>query len=280
MSACLLAALTLAVDPTEIMTQMAAKMEAAHDARRQYVYHQSVRARLMKTNGQPARIEKREYTAAPGPERTAKKLESLAGESHKSKNEVIRYTEEGFKKDGMDIDGGLMESLIGKLVNSRKSRDGIPPDAFPLRPSHLPRYKFTYLGASEYKGRPAHRIHFEPKDGKNTHCLNIGDSGDDDCASWKGEALVDAEDLQPIRMFTNTTFRMPRAIKMMLGTNIQQVGFAVSYERVAPGVWFPATYGSEFRIDVLFRYKRVITLALESKDFRKTAAESRITFEK
>lgn len=289
MPAALWLALALAADAppdaTQIMTQMASKMEAAIDERRQFVYHQSVRARLLKTNGQPTRQEKREYTAAPGPERTEKKLESMAGEYHKSKTEIIRYTEPGFEKGGMDIDGELIKDLIDDLVNAKKSRDGIPHGMFPLRTKDLPRYKFTYAGSSEHKDRPAHRIAFEPQQVKK-HCLSFGDDDDDDdddddCrATWKGEALVDAEDLQPIRLFSDTTFRMPGAIKMFLGTNLQQVGFSVSYERVAPGVWFPVSYGSEFRVDLLFRYKRVITLALESKDFKRTGAESQITFEK
>lgn len=286
MSASLWLALTLAADAppdaTAVMTQMATKMEAAIDERRQFVYHQSVRARLLKTNGQPARQEKREYTAAPGTERTEKKLESLAGEYHKSKNEIIRYTEPGFKKGGMDLDGEIIEDLINDLVNSKKSRDGIPRGMFPLSAKDLPRYKFTYAGAAEHKGRPAHKIAFEPQNIKK-NCLNLGDDddGDNECPpTWKGEALVDAEDVQPIRLFSDTTFRMPGAIKMFLGTNVQQVGFSVSYERLAPGIWFPVSYGSEFRLDLLFRYKRVITLALESKDFRRATAESQITFEK
>jgi len=280
MSTCLLGLLALAaVDPDQIMRQMAANMEATLDARRQYVYHQSVRARLLKTNGERAREEKREYTATPGPERTEKKLESLAGEYWKSKKEVIRYDQPGFKKGGVDIDGELMEDLVTDLVASKKSRDGIPHGVFPLRKQDLPGYRFRYVAAAEWQGRPVHRVAFEPVEKKS--CLSIGEEDEDDeCRSaWKGEAWVDAEELQPVRIFSDSTFRMPRAVKVLLGTNLQQVGFNVTYTRVAPGVWFPATYGTEFRFDLLFRYKRVITLALESKEFRRADAESKIRFE-
>lgn len=283
MSLCHLALLTLAVDPGEIMEKMAARMEAALDARRQYVYRQSVRARILKTNGQRAREEKREYTATPGPERTEKHLDSLAGEYHKSKKEIIRYDQPGFKKEGLDIDGEVMEDLVKSLVDSRKSRDGIPHSAFPLRTKDLPGYKFTYLAAAEVQGRPVHRIGFEPR--KKENCLVLGDDDDegddeDDCTTaWKGEAWVDTEDLQPVRLFSDSTFRMPRAVKMFLGTNLQQVGFNVNYVRVAPGVWFPSSYGSEFRVDVLFKYKRVITLSLESKEFQKAGADSTIRYD-
>jgi hypothetical protein len=65
----------------------------------------------------------------------------------------------------------------------------------------------------------------------------------------------------------------------VLFRSLRQTGFAVSYARVAPNVWFPATYGTEFRLDVLFGYKRVITLALDSSDFQRTDAKSEIRFQ-
>ena len=39
----------------EIMNRMAANMDSATEARRQYVYQQKVKARLIRTNGQVAR---------------------------------------------------------------------------------------------------------------------------------------------------------------------------------------------------------------------------------
>ena len=49
----------------------------------------------------------------------------------------------------------------------------------------------------------------------------------------------------------------PLLVRVVPGGNIRQTGFAVSYQRVAENVWFPVSYGSEFRLDVLFGYKRV-----------------------
>lgn len=270
-------------NPLMIMEKMAAKLEASVEARRQYIYKQRVNARLVRTNGQIARAEKREYTATPGPDRTEKTLVSLAGEYHKSKKEMIRYEKPGFEKGGMDIDGGLMDDLIDDLANNKKSRDGIPPSLFPFRAKDLKFFRFTYAGETEVKGRRAFRIAFEPVV-KKSDCVNFGgdddDKEDETCNSrpWKGEALVDAEEYQPVRIFTDLTFKMPWGIKVFLGTNIRQTGFSVSYARVAPDVWFPATYGTEFRLDVLFGYKRVITLAMDSSDFRKTDTKSEITF--
>jgi len=275
------ALLAAAVDPAEIMQAVARNMENGVEARRRFVYEQSVRARILKTNGQTARDERREYSAVPGEQRTEKKLESLRGEYHKSRTEVIRYTEEGFKKEGLDIDGELMEDLVKDLVDNKKSRDGIPHSLFPIRTRDLPFYTFTYLEPVEHKGRPAHRIGFAPKTKAN--CIGGDDDGDGDddddaCRGWKGEAVIDGADLMPIRLTSDSTFRMPGAVRILFGTNLQQVGFNVNYTQVAPGVWFPATYGTEFRVDVLFKYKRVITLSLESKNFRQAQAESRIEF--
>ena len=49
----------------------------------------------------------------------------------------------------------------------------------------------------------------------------------------------------------------PLLVRGVPGGNIRQTGFAVSYQRVAENVWFPVSYGSEFRLDVLFGYKRI-----------------------
>jgi hypothetical protein len=218
---------------------------------------------------------------------------SVAGEYHKSKKEIIRYDKPGFEKGGMDIDGGIIEDLIDDLVNDKDSRDGIPHSFFPLATKDLSSYKFTLKPPVEVKGRKAFVVGFEPLPGRKNLCLEVGkgksnkgedeDGDDDDCPilyrPWKGEVVVDAEEYQPVRIYSDLTFKMPWGVKVFLGTNLRQTGFAVSYARVAPNVWFPATYGTEFRLDVLFGYKRVITLALDSSDFQRTDAKSEIRFQ-
>ena len=66
---------------------------------------------------------------------------------------------------------------------------------------------------------------------------------------------------------------------MFLGTNLRQTGFSVTYVRVAENVWFPATYGTEFRFNVLWGYKRTVTLSMESSAFQKTNATSKINYD-
>jgi ribosomal protein S19 len=151
------------------MAGVAPNMERSTDARRQYIYEQTVRASLIRTNGQLARREKRAYSVIPSP---------------------------------------------------------------------------------------------------------IGDCP----AVWKGEAWIDVADIAPVWIATQLAVQAPWALRTFLGTNLKQTGFAITYQRVAEGVWFPATYGTEFQIDALFFYKRTITLNLESSGFQKVTADSTIRY--
>jgi hypothetical protein len=134
---------TDSIDGAEIMRRMAANMESAADERRHYVYQQKVKARLTQANGRLARQEIHEYVATPGLDRTTKELVSLTGEYHRSKSEIIRYSEPGFKKGGLDPDGELMEDMVRDLVNSKNSKDGVPHSLFPMSTRDLPACRFT-----------------------------------------------------------------------------------------------------------------------------------------
>lgn len=178
-----------AQDPAEILAKAAANLEQATAARREYVYEQKVRARLIRSNGELGREEKHYYTAVPKEAETEKKLDSFEGQyrHHKTKK-LIAYSEPGFKQKDMDIDAELLEDLIGDLVNAPKSRDGIPNKLFPLRTKDLPGYKLRLLGETELRGRRTLRIGFEPV--KKSICIEIG-SGDEGCEhpAWKGRRL-------------------------------------------------------------------------------------------
>ena len=72
---------------------------------------------------------------------------------------------------------------------------------------------------------------------------------------------------------------VPWGVRLFLGINIRQLGFSVTYQRAGEGAWFPASYGTEFRITVLWGYKRTITLAMDNTEFRKTDSSSTIQFD-
>jgi hypothetical protein len=94
-----------------------------------------------------------------------------------------------------------------------------------------------------------------------------------------GEAWIDAAELEPVRIDTHLAFQIPWAVRTLLGTNLKQTGFAITYKRVEDGVWFPATYGTEFQINALFFYKRTITMNLESSGFQKTDVASTVEYD-
>jgi hypothetical protein len=238
-----------AEDPAAIMAKLAANVEHAAEARKQYVYHQKVRASLIRGNGDLSRREKREYSAIPGETRTEKKLESFEGEYRKGKA-MVPYKEPGFRYKSVDIDGELMHNLIDELVNDKNSRDGIPRGLFPLTADKLPHYKFSMKGEAESNGRPVYQITFEPV--KKDTCVKSGGEGDCEGEDWKGEIWVDRQELQPVRIETHLAFTVPWGVKIFLGTNLRRTGFSVTYIRVAENVWFPATYGTEFWFNVLW----------------------------
>lgn len=245
----------------DLMRDLARRFEEASEARRTYVYRQVVRTSLVKSNGKVAARERREYSATPSPNRTVKTLVSSQSEG---------------ATHGLDHD--LLNDLTDDLVNDPKSRDGIPKRLFPLSSAELPHYKFRLLGEGEHKGRPYHRVGFEPTG--TEVCVHVGKDEDDSCDSrpWKGEVWIDAEDLQPVRIATELNRRIPMAVRVLLGTNLSQLGFSVTYTRVAPGVWFPATYGTEFRVRVLWGFSRTMSLGMESSDFRVADVNSKIEY--
>lgn len=263
-------------DAAAIMAKVAANIEKSTEARRQFVYRQAIRASLIRAGGEVARREGREYTVTPEPTGTDKKLISFQGEYRKGK-QMLPYTEPGFKYKDEDIDGELLGELIDELMNDKDSRDGISLSLFPLRTKVLPSYKFSLKGQTVHQGRPTYEILFEPA--VKGSCVVIGEGNVCQDEPWKGEVWIDIEELEPVRIDTSLAFKIPWAVRTFLGTNLRRTGFSITYARVAEGVWFPKTYGTEFSLDVLWFYKRTIALSLENSAFQKTDASSTISYD-
>ena len=79
-----------------------------------------------------------------------------------------------------------------------------------------------------------------------------------------------------MRVFTKLSRRIPFAVRTFLGTDLPGIGFNVVYKRQEDGVWFPSTFGTEFRIHVLFFINREMTVSLENKGFQRTHVESKM----
>src|SRR5581483_7600736 len=163
------------------------------------------------------------------------------------------------------LDGDLVSDLRDDLVNENRTKDGIATDLFPLKSKEQEKYVFKLVDQETINGRSAYRIAFRPKDKDET--------------AWKGEAVIDAEEFQPITIFTKLARRVPFWVRTALGTDLPDVGFSVSYKRQPDGVWFPVSFGTEFRLHAVFFINREITVSLQNSDFEKTHVDSVIHYE-
>jgi hypothetical protein len=254
-------------DVQDIMSRVAANQARTQEMRRQYVYTQKQTLRLVRGSGKLAREERREYVVTPGPERFKKTLAKFEGK-YANKGQFFPYTEPDYHYKDVDIDGDLINSLSEDLTNDEKSKDGISCDLFPLTGSEQTKYKFRLIGEEKYRGKTVFRVGFEPD--RAHHPDNGG--------IWKGEALIDKEEYQPILITTKLAIHIPAAVKILLGTNIKGLGFSLSYQKFSEGVWFPVSYGGEFDVRGLFFYKRVMSVALTNGDFHKLDVNSSVAY--
>lgn len=252
-------------DAAEIMARVGENQDRAIEQRKEFVYHQISRVRLLKSNGKLLWDETREYDVTPTPTGSESKLMRRYGERHKGrKHQSFDVLDEG-EIDGLDPE--LVDSFHDDLTADGGGRDGFSPNFFPLASKEQQRYQFTLEGEEKYRGRPAYRLRFEP-----LH------KGAFDGAAWKGEVLVDKTEFQPVFVATQLAWKIPLVLRVLFGVSIRQVGFSVSYDRFAEGVWFPVSYGGEFYLKLFHFYKRTITVSMVNQDFRRTTVASNIRF--
>ena len=243
-----------------IMARVAANQDRAESLRAEYVYRQHVHVAMRKPGGKLMREEDADYEVVPDPNGLKKELKAISGRYWK-KGEYHTFSGEP-RPEADSLDGDLINEFRHDLTND-ESKDGLGRDLFPLTSAEQAKYTFQLLGEEERDGRKAYRIGFRPRD---KHALD-----------WAGEALIDGEDFQPIRVFTRLSRKIPFAIRTFLGTNLPGIGFNVDYRRQVDGIWFPSSFGTEFRLRAVFFINRVITISLENTDFKRTHVESRIT---
>lgn len=256
-----------APDIGEIMAKVASNQRKAQDQRKDWIYTQKQLLRMVRANGKVAREEHREYAITPKKGHIRKKLVNFEGK-YESHGKYSNYDRPGYEYKNIDIDGSLIDSMSEDLTNDRGSRDGLDNDLFPLTRGEQRKYDFKLQGTEQYRGRPVFRVSFVPK----PHPPD-GDSG-----SWKGEALIDAEEYQPVLVNTKLAFGIPTAVKILLGTNIKGLGFSVAYQKFADGVWFPVSYGGEFEVRAVFFYKRTISVAMTNSDFRRFDVTTKVAY--
>jgi hypothetical protein len=259
--------------PEVIMAKVAQNQDRAQEMRKAFVYHQSLLIRFKRGNGKLAREEQREYTVTPSEKGFKKDLVNFTGK-YEHGGKLFEYNEPGFEYKGVDIDGSLANELANDLANDKASRDGITNDLFVLTGEKQKRYVFKFEGKEDYRGTEVYRITFKPKKASLFDC-----DEDDGGECWAGEALIDTHEYQPVLVTTWLAKSIPKAVQVLLGTNIKHLGFKVAYQKFADGLWFPVTYGGEFYVRGVFFYKRTIALSVVNSGFQKSDVTSTVSFQ-
>jgi hypothetical protein len=243
-----------------IMARVAANQDRSEELRKQYVYRQHTHILTHRPKGgRLLREETADYDVVPTPDGTQKELKLLTGR-YWAKGKYETFQGEPVPEAG-SLDGGLIHDFREDLSNE-KTKDGLGKNLFPLTTDGQKDYDFKLLGQEMQEGRSVYNIGFRPKD-KND-------------ISWAGEAYIDAAEFQPVRVFTKLSRRIPFGVRTFLGTDLPGIGFNVVYKRQEDGVWFPATFGTEFRIHVLFFINRDVSVSLENTGFQHTHVESKM----
>ncbi len=250
----------------EIIKRVAANQDAAASGRSHFVYHQNVLVRMKRTNGKLAHEETRDYSVLPSPDGHKRELLSVAGKIQRGKR-TVTYNDAAFQDKGIDIDRALVQSWAEDFGKDHK--DGVDTELFPLGSKAIAAYRFKLRGAEKFQGHDVWAIEFEPVSAK----------WDDTDHCWHGEALIDQADFQPMMITSSFACKIPGAVKVLLGTNVQQIGFKVTYQKFDEGVWFPVTYGGEFKFRAVFLYARSVGLGLINSDFKRTDVQTAIKYE-
>jgi len=252
-------------DVGTIMEKVGRNQEQAVDQRKEFTFHQKQILRMHRGNGKVAREEHREYDVTPATHGVKKELAHFDGR-YEHKGKYVSYDRPGYNYKDMDIDGDLIDDLSNDLTDDDKSRDGISANLFPLTTGEQAKYSFKLLATEQYRGRQVYRVAYEPR--KNQ----------EEGAAWKGEALIDAVEFQPVSVHSTLALHIPGAVKVLLGTNIKGLGFNVTYQKFEDGVWFPVSYGGEFEVRAVFFYKRTISVNMTNMEFRRSKVDSSVTY--
>jgi hypothetical protein len=257
-----------------IMARVAANQDQAEAERNHYVYLQH--ARVFSRKGSTVLCEEvTESRVTPTDNTSRQDLLSLNGR-YLQKQKYVTYTTPLIKNgeknladsddDSLSIeigndDRGLVEGMRSNLINT-KSKDGIGAHLFPLTSRSQSEYLFHLLGREHVKGRDVFHLEFRPRQ--------------KDEYGWKGDAYIDADAYQPVVVSTAMARNLPFAVRTLLGTNLPGLGFTVAYAPQPDGVWFPVSFGTEFKIHVLFFFSREIVIDAQNRDFEKTHVSSKI----
>lgn len=260
-----------------IMARVAANQDRSDKLRSEYIYHQRIHVVLQKANGTKMRDEVADYLITPTPDGTQRKLTAISG-FYRHKGRYLGFKGEP-RPDADTVDGDMLndfrhdlmeENTNDGVTNDLKqsgeahSKDGIAHDLFPLTTDQQKEYQFKLIGEETQQGRAVYRIGFGPKKRSDY--------------DWAGEADIDAVDFQPVRVYTKLSRPLPFLVRKFL-VDLPGLGFNVQYQRQPDGVWFPTSFGTEFRVHLLMFWGRTIMISLENTGFQHTHVEHQITYQ-
>ena len=253
-----------------IMQRVAANQERAEVERARYVFVQHAHAVSRKGHRDMCE-ESTDFRVTPTANGVTRQLMHLEGRLWQKGSYVVYHELEQAKPnagDGVsvtvtddDMDRDLVENMRKNLTDE-DSRDGFHAGLFPISSKGQQQYLFTLAGRERMNGREVFHITFRPRD-----------TSDYD---WKGDAYIDTEAFQPVLIRTRLARNVPFLVRTMLGTSVPGLGLSIGYQPQPDGVWFPTSFGTEFRIHVLFVFRRTVAITAENTDFQKTHAESHI----
>jgi len=265
----------------DIMSRVAANQDRSEAARTHYIYVQH--AHTLSRKGNTTRCEEvTDDRIIPTDKGSQQKLLTLDGRLL-YKGQYLHYTHlpsantniKGADQtkqpndlpigddDPMDLD--LVENMRQNLIADH-SKDGIGAGLFPLTSKIQADYLYTLVGSGPINGRDCYHITFRPRD--------------KDDYGWKGDAWIDTKAFQPVLVHTTMARNIPFAVRTLLGTSVPGLGFTVTYAPqpadTPDALWFPVTFGTEFKLHVLFVFNRTIVLDVRNRDFEQTHVHSTI----
>ncbi len=254
-----------------IMARVAFNQDRDQQMRTAFVYRQNVLVRLHRSNGKFAREEYGEFTVTPTPQGVSREQTLFRGK-YVAHGKEIEFDKPGFEHKSIDIDADLAKSFFDDFGNDKESRDGVDHDLFPLTWKEQRKYTFHLEGSEDYRGTPVYRITFAPKKKPSVY------DDDDDQGVWTGEVLVHRDEFQPVLITSRLAMKIPKWVTIMFGTNVQQLGFKVAYKKFDEGLWFPVTYGGEFKLKAVFFYSRRIAMSMQNSGFQRAVVNSKVNF--
>jgi len=270
---------TQSLKADDIMARVAANQDRSEALRKEYTYKQHIHIVTHKPKSRMMREESADYDVVPLPGGIQKHLKSLTGR-YWNKGKYVDFQGDPVSEarrtdadlihnlrnhDPAPVTSTTDEDLIHYLRNyllDDKSKDGLARALFPLTCEEQKDYVFKLLGQEVEAGRKVYHIAFSPKDKEEL--------------GWEGEAFIDAEEFQPVWVFTKLSGHIPRLVRATW-FDLPGFGFNVDYKRHEDGVWFPSSFGTEFQVHLgpLFFFNRDVSISVKNSGFEHTHVQTK-----